>query len=368
MSSGSSSAVLCSQPIRGAALRRQARIEPQAQEQLGDPWVRLSDRSTEETPRPPFSDTVRTEVHVGTTMSTEENITGLDSTVTVEVVDSPSEVTPEDVTTAPLSKKGPPVAPKPTWSRYSKKKTQEEQRQKANLDKTPEQKSPGRSSRGLRSASDGANLSLKQKIHSFETFSSPSSQDRENRRPLATSSSVPLVEKESRRHLGSHDWKEPPKAKKIVAAPLKETDETTNKPEIPAGNPLTSEASITASQSDQSPLNSFRDLPPEAPSTGPLSEPSCDDSSTLLSEQKSELGENSCSSPDAKVISPETPVAPGQPEGDSSPEGREGPAKQVGVTAVPTEIHHSHKDLDRESKILSFSNKVMCCSLPSFRS
>lgn len=359
--------MLCSQPNRGA-LRRQARIEPQAQEQLGDPWVRLSDRSTEETPCPPFSDRVRAEAHVGATMSTEENITGLDSTVTVEVADAPPDVTPQDAAAAPLSKKGPPVAPKPTWFRHSKKKIQGEQRQKTDLNKTPEQKPPGATSRGLRSASYGANLSLKQKIHSFETFSSPSSQDRENRRPLATSSSIPLVEKEPRRHLGSRDWREPPKEKRNVAALSKETDETTSKPKIPAGNTLTSEAPKTTSESDQPPLNSSRDPPPEVPSTGPLSDPSCDDSSTLLSEKKSEPSERSCSSPDAKVISPETAVAASQPEEDSSPERREAPAKQVGVTALPTDIHHSQTDVDGESKILSFSNKVMCCSIPSFRS
>lgn len=347
--------MLCSQPSRGA-LRRQARIEAH----LGDPWVRLSDRSTEETPRPPFSDRVRAEAHVGATMSTE-SITGLDSAVTVQVVDAPPDVTPEGPAADPPSKKGPPVAPKPTWSRYSKKKIQEEQRQKINLDKTPEQKPPVSATRGLRSASHGANLSLKQKIHSFETFSSPSSQDRENRRPLATSSSIPPVEKESRRHLGSHDWKEPPKERRNVAALLKETDETTNKPKIPTAATFTNEAPITASESDQPQLNSSEDQPPEVPSTGPLSDPGSADSSALLAEQKSELSEKSCSSPDVKVVSPEAPVAPRQPEEDSSPEWREGPAKQV--TAVPADIHHSQKDLDGENKILSFSNKVACRSL-----
>lgn len=358
--SGSSSAVLCSQPNRGA-LRRQARIEQQAQEQLRDPWVRLSDRSTEETHRSPLSDRVQAETRVGTTMSMEENITGIDSTVEDEGVDTPPEVTapPENTAPAPLSKKGPPVAPKPTWFRYSKKKIPDEKGRKTTLDKPSEQKKPPvSSSRGLRSASDGANLSLKQKIHSFETFSSPSSLERDNRRPFATSSSIPLVEKESRRLHGSHDWKEQPKEKMNVAARPKETEDTTSKPEISASTTLTNDAAITASESDHSPINSAKDVHPEVPSTGPLSDPGCDDSNTVLSEQKSELIEKSCSSTDAKIISPKTPVALSQPEEDSSPEGPEGPAKQVGTTAVPTEIHHSQKDLDGESKILNFSNKV----------
>lgn len=358
--------MLCSQPNRGA-LRRQARIEPRAQEQLGDPWVRLSDRSAEETSRPPFSDRARAEAHVGATMSTEENIAGLDSTVTVEVADAPPDVSPEDATEAPLAKKGPPVAPKPTWFRHSKKKIQEEQRQKVNLDKTPEQKPPGFFSRGLRSASSGANLSLKQRIHSFETFSSPSSQERENRRPLPTSSSIPLVEKEPRRHLGSRDWREPPKEKRNVAALLKETDETTSKPKSPAGTALTSEAPVAESESDQSPLNSSKDLPPEVTTSGPSSDPRCDDSSASPSEPKSEPSEKLCGSPDAEVATPEAPVAPSRPEEDGSPEWREDPAKQVGVTAEPTDTHQSQEDLDGENKILSFSNKVSCYRLPSFR-
>lgn len=293
----------------------------------------------------------------------EENITGIDSTVGDEGVDTPPEVTapPENTAPAPLSKKGPPVAPKPTWSRYSKKKIQDEKGRKTTLDKPSEQKKPPvSSSRGLRSASDGANLSLKQKIHSFETFSTPSSLERDNRRPFATSSSIPPVEKESRRLHGSHDWKEQPKEKMNVAALPKETDDTASKPKVSASTTLTNEAPTTASESDHSPINSAKDLHPEVPSTAPFSDPGCDESNAVLSEQKSELIEKSCSSTDAKIISPKTPVALSQPEEDSSPEGQEGPAKQVGTTAVPTEIHHSQKDLDGESKILNFSNKVMC--------
>lgn len=353
--------MLCSQPNRGA-LRRQACVEPQAQEQLGDPWVRLSDHSTEETPCLPLSDRVRTQTHVGATMSTEQIITGLDSAITIEAEEATPDVTPENPQPASLSKKGPPVAPKPTWFRHSKKKTQEEQQQKTNLDKTPEQKPLGIFSRGLRSASHGANLSLKQRIHSFETFSSPTSQDRENRRPWATSYSTPQGGKESRRHLGSHDWKELPKEKRNVTAPLKETDEILSKPKVPASNTPTSEAAITSFESDQSPVDLSGDLPPEVPSSGPLSDPSYDDSSTFLSEQKSELSEKSCSSPDTTVVSPEPPVAPSQPEENCSLE--EGNAKQL--PAVPEDVQHSQNDLDGENKILSFSHEVMCCSLTAF--
>lgn len=353
----------CSQPNRGA-LRRQARVEQQAQEQLRDPWVRLSDRSTEETRRSPLSDRVQAETHVGTTMSMEENITGIDSTIGDEGVDAPPGVTPENTKPALLAKKGPPVAPKPTWFRYSKKKVQEEQGQRTTLDKPSEQKKlPVSSSRGFRSASDGANLSLKQKIHSFETFSSPSSLEKDNRRPFATSSSTPPVEKESKRLHGSYDWKEQPKEKMNVATQSKETEDTTSKPKISASTTLTNEAPLTASESDHPPINSAKDLQPEVPSTGPFSDPGCDDSNSVPSEQKSELIEKSCSSTDATIISPPTPL---EPEEDRSPEGQEELAKQTEITAGPTEIHHSQKDFDGESKILNFSNKVMCYSVKSF--
>lgn len=353
----------CSQPNRGA-LRRQARIEQQAQEQLRDPWVRLSDRSTEETHRSPLSDRVQAETHVGTTMSMEENITGIDAAIGDEGVGAPPEVTPENTKPAPLSKKGPPVAPKPTWFRHSKKKVQEEQGRRTTLDKPPEQKKlPVSASRGFRSASDGANLSLKQKIHSFETFSSPSSLEKDNRRPFATSSSTPLVEKESKRLHGSCDWKEQPKEKMNVAAQSKETEDTTSNPQVSASATLTNEAPLTASESDPPPINTAKDLQPEVPSTGPFSDPGRDDSSTAPSEQKSELREKSCSSTDATITSPTTAL---EPEEDRSPEGHEGPAKQTEITAGPTGIHHSQKDLDGESKILNFSNKVMCHGVQSF--
>lgn len=342
--------MLCSPPNRGA-LRRQARVAPLAQEQLGDPWVRLSDRSVKQT----SSDRVPAEAHVGATMSTEENLNPeLDSTVRDEVVGAPPDVTSENSTPAPLSKKGPPVAPKPTWFRHSRRKVQEEPRPNQNLDKTPEQKPSVSSGRGFRS--HGANLSLKQKIHSFENFSSQISPDREARRPLVTSSSIPLGEKQPRHRYGLHDWKEPPKEKTNVAALLKEADETLSKPKIPDGSAVTSEAPVLASKSDRSPLNSAEDLPDEVRSTAPLSGLRCGDSSTSPSkEQKAELSEKSGAVSGVKVVFPETPGAPSHPEEESSPGGREGLSKQV-----PADIHHSQRDPDEETKILHLSHKVKC--------
>lgn len=120
-----------------------------------------------------------------------------------------------------------------------------------------------------------------------------------------------------------------------MAALLMETDETSS---IPGGSALTSEAPITAPESGHSPLDSAGD----DQSTGPLPDSSA-------SEQKSELSEESSSSP--AVASPEEPESP--------PDGREALSKQAELPVAATDLHRSQRDRDRESKILHFSHKVM---------
>lgn len=78
------------------------------------------------------------------------------------------------------SKRGPPVAPKPAWFRQSLRKIQHEQEQRK---QSGEQQCSNRSF-GIRSASSSACLSIKQKINSFESFSSPQSPEKgDTRRP-----------------------------------------------------------------------------------------------------------------------------------------------------------------------------------------
>lgn len=95
-------------------------------------------------------------------------------------------------------KTAPPVAPKPAWIHQSLRKIRNDQEQRKHAISS-EEKSPAGLSRSFkdRSASSGGNMSIKQKIHSFESFSSPGPQDRRSsvRRPTASSTSVSLMEK-----------------------------------------------------------------------------------------------------------------------------------------------------------------------------
>lgn len=369
----SSSAVLCSQPNRGA-LRRQARIDQQGQEQLQDPWVRLSDSSTEDFHHSHVSSRIQTVTRLGgepAAMSEEENTNDLNGTVREGSVDPPPDVAPENISeTPPAAKKGPPVAPKPAWFRQSLKKIQGGQSQRT-PDKTPEQKPHVSFSRGfgVRSASSSANLSIKQKIHSFETFSSSSGPERgNNRRPLATSSSVP---KEPRSHHGSQedDLKEvPKKSQDNVAAGSGETDDTESKAKLSANTTCISEAQTTAAETDHPPIQSPEDLPHsditdtslDSEKHACLSDPGCTNSSALPPTQESESESEGCSrSTDIKDIPPKTSSAP-QTEGEGAPDWTEEPLMQIAPTAAPTEDHDPQKGFDGESKILTFSHKVTC--------
>ncbi|XP_047187343.1 pro-interleukin-16 isoform X3 [Scophthalmus maximus] len=197
---GDSSAALCSQPKRGP-LRRQARIEQHSQEHLQDPWVRLSDSSPEklrETHCHPAADRTRpVNIHSKpATMSDEENPTKHNGTAAGVTSDPPSNMTPENMCETPESKRGPPVAPKPAWFRQSLRKIRDEQHHKKQAKPTEQRPAVGSTrSFAIRSASSAANLSLKQKIHSFETFSSPEVPERGGQRmPVAPSTSLPLME------------------------------------------------------------------------------------------------------------------------------------------------------------------------------
>ncbi|KAF0043736.1 hypothetical protein F2P81_005073 [Scophthalmus maximus] len=187
-------------PKRGP-LRRQARIEQHSQEHLQDPWVRLSDSSPEklrETHCHPAADRTRpVNIHSKpATMSDEENPTKHNGTAAGVTSDPPSNMTPENMCETPESKRGPPVAPKPAWFRQSLRKIRDEQHHKKQAKPTEQRPAVGSTrSFAIRSASSAANLSLKQKIHSFETFSSPEVPERGGQRmPVAPSTSLPLME------------------------------------------------------------------------------------------------------------------------------------------------------------------------------
>ncbi|XP_041648540.1 pro-interleukin-16 isoform X3 [Cheilinus undulatus] len=182
--------------LKRRALRRQLCVDRQTPEKLQDPWVRLSDSSPEEL-RPNAADRPITNHSKPFTMSDDNNTTELNGSLTGHANTSGS---------PPVAKKGPPVAPKPAWFRQSVKRIQDEQEQMKTA-KPTEQRPVVSSNRnfGLRSASSAAGLSIKQKIHSFETFSGSESQEKEgNRRVMAPSTSVTLEEKETRSHFTKH--------------------------------------------------------------------------------------------------------------------------------------------------------------------
>lgn len=138
-------------------------------------------------------------------MNDEENVLEVNDAVTN--VTSPSTMTPDNKSETPSElKKAPPVAPKPAWFRQSLRKIKDEQDQKTQA-KPSEQTSAAGFSRsiGIRSASSATNQSIKQRIHSFETFSSPEAPEKgSNRRPMAPSTTLSPVEKGPRAPCSSY--------------------------------------------------------------------------------------------------------------------------------------------------------------------
>ncbi|XP_022597870.1 pro-interleukin-16 [Seriola dumerili] len=377
----STASFLCSQPKR-AALRRQARVEQHTQEQLQDPWVRLSDSSPEELP----------EIHRRHTachypqpvnilskpaaMSDEENTSEFNGTATDVNSDPLSHVTPEDTSeTPPESKRGPPVAPKPAWFRQSLRKIRDEQGQKKQTKPAEQRPAVGFQSRsfGVRSPSSASNLSIKQKIHSFETFSSPESGEKGgNRRPVTPSSSLPLMEKESRSHpasredCGNSKHEVPKEIQSNQSASVQETGDST----VTSSTPEACSQTTAKSCEDEPPFTQTpTDLPPSDTISTDLdseikdSAPSKDDRDVLPSEQESELETADLS----EVPPPATSMRSNQNEGEGPPEGAKGDGAQnqgklLGMTlsAGLAADSNSVRGLDGEGlgKILAFSNQV----------
>lgn len=164
---------------RRVALRRQARLEA-TPDQLQDPWVRLSD-SPENQPSPSLSPSP-THTSINMADNAEVEVT--------EKADANGVTEPQNTTDmqeqSPSGKKGPPVAPKPTWFRKSLKKNGQLPPEQL---KPTENKSPSVSRTfGVNLRSTPSNSSIKQRIHSFETFSSTEGSDRGSRRVAATTS------------------------------------------------------------------------------------------------------------------------------------------------------------------------------------
>ncbi|XP_068586919.1 pro-interleukin-16 [Cebidichthys violaceus] len=393
---GDSSTVLCSQPKR-AALRRQDRIDRHAQEQLQDPWVRLSDSSPEELTKTHHHHhhcaaerTQPINVHSKpATMSDEENMSKLNSSAADGTSDPPSDMTPENTSETPsAAKSGPPVAPKPVWFRKSLRKIRDEQDQKMQAKPAEQRSSVGfNRSFGVRSASSAANLSIKQKIHSFETFSSPEGAEKGgNRRPMAPSNSLTL-ETESKSHPDSHGDYGKVKheiPEEIQANQSASVRETNNTKESATPSAITFSSSVACSQI---PAKSSDDEPPsiQSPTDLPFSDTISidldsethdshsaqvhDDRNVFPTKQsESELERVDLTRPtECKVLPPATPMRANKVEGESPPEGTEedgaesqGTLQSTTLSAVTPTDSNPLGGLEGESigKILAFSNQV----------
>lgn len=346
--------MVCSQPKR--ALRRQARID-----HLQDPWVRLSDSSPEELSgvqhiqHPHSTDNVQPEIcSKPTTMIEEEIPSELNDKATIS--DPLSDMAPSEI--PPGAKKGPPVAPKPAWFRQSLRKIRDEQDQKKQ-DKPSEQKPHVGFSRSFsgRTSSTAVNLSIKQKINSFETFSSPGgSEMRSNTRPVATSSSLPLV-KEPRSHSVSNgDFG---KGKDVLPEEIQAEQSST----ISAISPSTSEDQTTIIPSGEEPLSSqdlndplLSDLDSE--SYDPRRAPVHHDKNTLPSQQETKLETEELSGSTETTALPPTASLRLSEAAEKSP-------PEVIERAGTQSVVNQKRGLDGESlvKILTFSNQVICRGL-----
>ncbi|KAM9366653.1 pro-interleukin-16 [Symphorus nematophorus] len=400
---GDPSAVLCSQPKRGA-LRRQARIDPYTQEQHQDPWVRLSDSSPEDLPEihhhhnhhhhhhPAADRTQPLNVHSQPAiMSDEENAPELNGTATDAVSDPPSDLPPENTSeTPPGAKKGPPVAPKPAWFRQSLRKIRDEQDNQKKQESTGNQRPTVGFNRnfGVRSASSGANLSIRQKIHSFETFSTPEGPERGgSRRPVAPSTSLPQVEKEPRSQPTSHG--DHGKGKDEIPKEI-QTNQSSSVKETVSAEPsdVSSSTSEVCSQTTAKPSEDEPSSPPIQSPTCPLpSDPIGTDLDTGIhdsvqdspSKQESELdSEDLSGSTESKIPPAATSESSSQAEEKSPAEGTDGDEAQsqgtpvsTAASAAPPTDSQPLRGLEGESlgRILAFSNQVsqaLMRSLPTY--
>lgn len=309
--------MVCSQPKRGV-LRRQACID-----QHRDPWVRHSDASPEELPEvqaPAGGCTLPENICSKPAIMTERP--------TLPTLDAPveTEKTPSEI--PPGTKKGPPVAPKPPWFRQSLRRFLNEREQRKPARPAEPHMGFSRSFCG-RSSSSAANLSIKEKIYSFETFSSPAGPEKvDNRKPVYVSSTCPPVETETISHSGSVENGKDEGLEDIQTCPSPNVSASEGHPpqEQPASNQEPRDLEID-------------DL------DDPLSSPDEDEREASPPEEESETQGSTASPPPTCVALSEDNTKSPQVDMDMDQE----------LTA-----NQPQKDLDGENleKIITFSNQV----------
>lgn len=314
VSADSSAAPLCSPPKRGA-LRRQACLEQNSQEQILDPWIRHPDSPPELDSTRHAAGSTQPNTHCkASTMSDQEN---------AELNGTAAD---DDMTgTAPESKKAPPVAPKPSWFRQSLRKIRDEQDQK----KLCKPAASSSRSFGTRGAAPAANRSIKQKIYSFENFSGPEGPEKKpDRRPAA--SSTTLMEKEPQNQLASE--------RETQCAPVREAEHAIST------SPPSEACSPTAKSCDEPPF--IQPQPSDPTSTDPAPGSSVLPSQLSGPELRADISES-------EVLPPTAPVRSSPDGEDGLDEGPEGSAAQN------QEKLSAAQATDRSlGRILSFSNQV----------
>ncbi|XP_067301108.1 pro-interleukin-16 isoform X1 [Pseudorasbora parva] len=349
---------VCS-PSKRVVLRRQAHLEVSTDQSL-DPWVKL----TESPENQPFCSKTMSD-HNGdaevTTVSESTNITS----------DSKCEQPPN-------VKKGPPVAPKSAWVRQSLKSIKSGKPITESL-KNQDNRShdTGRTfGISLRAASSGANLSIRQKISSFETFSSADGAERPNRR-LVPTASLPPMEKTAKNSPVDYSSAE---RTKVNTSSLLNNDNCQSTPTISATTqPLLEEEQSTSPSSDiisephpaeEEKQSTFHDSEPCKPIH--VEEPALD------SKELSPADENEQEPLPSQEDSPPSSHIPRR--SSSSKEGLSEKTEDAGTHAVslrtrslplsPSSDSPNSSGLEGESLgiILSFSNQVSNALMRSMQS
>ncbi|XP_036400199.1 pro-interleukin-16 [Megalops cyprinoides] len=380
--------LVCSQSKR-PTLRRQAHVEL-IQEQLQDPWVRISEGTEGQC--------------VPVTMSEENGTADLGEPATPEDAPAAAGLLQSQSEEPPVVKKGPPVAPKPVWIRQSLRSIKGGRQQPEPV-KPPDKKAQdlGRTfGVSLRATSAGTNLSFKQKLHSFETFSSAEPPERGSRR-LGPSTSLPLMDKP----LSRSDVRGPAAdvgatangGSAVIGTPA--TDGRSSSPPTVARKPKPPAGSTEASDSNR-PTEAAQEPPPEAtPETTPETPPETPPETTPETTPDTPPETTPETTPDTPPETTPEPVRPSQEAAvqetevevetapsppssprrtsipKSTPSDQPLPFKQASLRTRSLPLTSSSsldgsvlKVLDTESlgKILSFSNQVSHALMRSMRS
>lgn len=358
---------VCS-PSKRVGLRRQAHLEVSTDQPL-DPWVKLTESPENQSFCSLTMSDQNGDAEVNSTASETTNITS----------DSKYEQPPN-------VKKGPPVAPKSARVRQSMKSIKSGKPITEAL-KHPDNRShdTGRTfGISLRAASSGANLSIRQKISSFETFSSADGAGRPNRR-LAPTASLPPMEKTAK--TSSADYSNAERTK-VNTNNLHNNDNCQSTPTISATTQPAEEEEQTASLSsdiisvphpaEEEKQSTFHDSEPCKPI--PVEEPALDSKEVppAAENEQEPLPSQEDSPPPSQEDSPPSSHVPRR--SSSSKEGIGEKPEDAGTHTVslrtrslplsPSSDTPTSSGLEGESLgiILSFSNQVSNALMRSMQS